>query len=82
MPIVKLSDVDDADENDNWMGFRKTLAFEPKYLVYKMEAGDDEIEEWLENQANLGKTFAYLSHYRIIAFADHQEAIDCLLRLG
>ena len=82
MPIVRLSEVDDADDNDNWLGFRKTLAFEPKYLVYKMEASREEINEWLEKQENLGKTMAYLSHYEIIAFADHQEAIDCSLRLG
>lgn len=82
MPIVKMGDVDDADDNENWMGFRKTLEFEPKYLVYKLEASDDDIKKWLDEQGNLGKTFAYLSHYRIIAFADHQEAIDCFLRLG
>lgn len=82
MPVVRMSEIEDADENDNWMGFRNTLEFEPKYLVYKMEASEEEIEEWLQSQENLGKTFAYLSYYGIIAFADHQEAIDCSLRLG
>ena len=82
MPIVKLSDIDDADENENWMGFRKTLAFEPNYIVFKLEARDEDVKQWLESQENLGKTFAYLSYYKIIAFENHQEAIDCFLRLG
>jgi hypothetical protein len=82
MPIVRMSEIEDAQSNDNWMGFRHTLAFEPKYLVYHMEAAEDEIEKWLEQQGGLGKTMAYLSVYRIIAFADHKDAIECSLRFG
>ena len=82
MPVVRLSEIEDADENDNWMGFRKTLAFDPKYLVYHMDAADHEIEEWIQQHPGLGKTMAYLSYYRIIVFVDHQDAIDCTLRLG
>jgi hypothetical protein len=82
MPIAKMSEIEDAQSNDNWMGFRETLRFEPKYIVYRMEASDDDIEDWLEKHYGLGNTLAYLSEYRLIVFATHEEAIECLLRLG
>lgn len=82
MPIVKMSEIEDAQSNDNWMGFRETLRFEPKYIVYKMEAGHQEIEKWLESQNGLAHRIAYLSEYRLIVCATHEDAIECLLRLG